>query len=53
MSEVPEQETFKYLTEECGPHCGAIATIGGGHMNVGHCDCKKFCHGRNLRLTAG
>jgi len=39
--ETPKPE-FQHLTEECGPHCGAIATIGSNHVSVGHCE---YCHG--------
>lgn len=38
--EGPKQE-FKHLEDSCGAHCGAIATIGSGHITVGHC---KKCH---------
>jgi hypothetical protein len=35
---------FRHLTDQCGPHCGAIATIGSNHVTVGHC---AECHGPN------
>jgi hypothetical protein len=33
---------FKHLTDQCGGHCGAQATLGASHhVTVGHC---AKCH---------